>query len=285
MLHPSVEEHNSKIIQTPEISTYILPKYFALWRNNHADDICSENCRHSAVIIETTCISKNPIVYDFTIVSDVQKKFGNGSCIPSRSDMWFNNTTHKILIQRPSSIENENNKIYSTEISYYNHYVAMNPSNIYIPVVLLKKKCLVLDSRFINIEDDINTSLRFILRPAMSILYPRIPENLLQQRLNAQRDAELAAHEYLISNCVSKNSVSNKSKPHQRIINGFIENLVHNNEICPVTFDKLVCNKTYITDCGHSISFEAMDTWLKNSQSCPVCRASCSKEELQTWKE
>ena len=166
MLHASVEEHNRKIIQTPDISTYTLPKYFALWRNNHSDnDICSENCRHSAVIIESTCISKNPIVYDFTIVSDVQKKFGNGSCIPSKNDMWLNNTTHKILIQRPSSFENENNKIYSTEISYYNNYIAIHSTNRYIPVVLLKKKCLVLDSRFIDLEADINTSLRFILRP------------------------------------------------------------------------------------------------------------------------
>ena len=70
----------------------------------------------------------------------------------------------------------------------------------------------------------------------------------------------------------------------QYILNGYIDSLVAKKETCPILLTELALETTCITPCGHALSKEGLDSWFATSQTCPVCRSACLKEQLQVWK-
>jgi hypothetical protein len=131
------------------------------------------------------------------------------------------------------------------------------------------------------------------MRSGQPIQFPILPNHIREARHAAIQDAENAAVAFLQRNTILPRSqapviqqTSNPAIPKlpQHIVNAYIESLVAKEEVCPVTFNTLLQQSTYIIGCGHAISEEAIK-WIETEHSCPVCRSVCSLDILQQWKE
>jgi len=279
MLHPTVHAHNLNIIRTPDISTRLLPPSFAIWKKNDL-----------AVLIYSECISISPVpIYKFKMLPNVYSRIGQGICIPYLSDTYLNNKTHKILIQRSSTIAEENNKIYLTEISYDNHYIHFNNSSIKLPVLKLKHSCVVLQKEFIKLEEDLNMHYSFIMKPSHPIVFPSVTQNILIERENARRMAEQAAEEFLrreiYTASVPAVPAVNKQFIPQHVINTYLQSVLDKKEDCPISCVEMNRETICMTHCGHAMCYKYAIEWMKYKQLCPVCRVPCTEKQLQLYKE
>ena len=260
----SLEKHNKTIRAAPGISNQMLPSCFALWRTTHSSHTCSSSCAYTAAIVLTTCISINPPIYNFNLLDSVKVSLEGGVCISSSTNNWFTGQTLKLIIQRPSTFQNEHNKLYLTEVSYDKHYIRLRNSNEKIPVFKLYDKCLILESRFMDLEKEYNASYQFTMKPGQILQFPLSPTELSDQVLE-------------------KTCLSSSVKIPQHIMNGYIDSLIQKKEVCPATLVELNRKTIHITPCGHPISTEGL-IWITRSNSCPICRSNCRKEDLYTWK-
>jgi len=285
MLHPTVHVHNLNIIRTPNISTQLLPPSFAIWKKHDL-----------AVLIYSECISVSPVpIYKFKMLPNVYSRIGQGICIPYLSDTYLNNKTHKILIQRSSTIAEENNKIYLTEISYDNHCIHLNNSSIKLPVLKLKHNCVVLQKEFIKLEEDLNMHYSFTMKPSQPIVFPSITQNILIERENARRMAEQAAEEFLRREiyttpvATAPPSLSdmslNKQFIPQHVINTYLQSVLDKKEECPISRVEMNHETICMTHCGHAMCYKDAIEWMKYKQMCPVCRVQCTEKQLQLYKE
>jgi hypothetical protein len=260
---PSLETYNAKIRKTAGISSQPLPSCFALWRTTHSSHSCSSTCTYTAILVETTCISTNPHIYRFNLLDSVKSYLESSLCIQSTQNRWFTGTKLNIIVQRPSTFQNENNKLYLTDVQYDNHYIQLPNSDERIPVFKLRDKCIILESRFIDIEKEEYKSYQYTMKAGMHLGFPSDPIEAMPLSLPT--------------------IPSSSSNIPQHIINGYIESLVLKSETCPVILDKLICTSTHITPCGHPISTEGL-TWIHTKKNCPVCRTPCKTEKLYSWK-
>lgn len=73
-----------------------------------------------------------------------------------------------------------------------------------------------------------------------------------------------------------------KYSPKNKHSNSYIQELISNNEVCPVTFVPLTRSSIRITSCGHAISNE-VEKWIVDKKTCPICRAPQTLDKLTKW--
>jgi hypothetical protein len=101
--------------------------------------------------------------------------------------------------------------------------------------------------------------------------------NVIEQRREAFRQAEVAAREFLYR--INKHHY----KLPQSVVNGYIESLIAKQEVCPISLIPLEKESTLVAPCGHAISHHVATRWIRDARSCPVCRAEVSESQLQFY--
>jgi hypothetical protein len=271
-LHPQVEENNNQIIQSGIITRCILPKLFAVWEISHSNHQCDSLCNYKAVIILATPVLHDPLVYKFTMLHTMYPVLKTARCVKVHRDTWLQDQSHPILVQRPSTIPEEHNKIYETRIQFDGYAIQLSPS-FSIPVCNIVNKNIVLEARFIKIDNKYNKPFQLIMEPNRTITFPSIPEEVLSY-YNSELEFCLASH---ITQCTLP---VNPTIP-KHILEVYITSLTSKQEICPITFEPLIRETTCITPCGHAMNIDAANHWLSTKPICPVCRESCTKEQIQ----
>jgi len=64
-------------------------------------------------------------------------------------------------------------------------------------------------------------------------------------------------------------------RPSKYIVDLVIDNEIQKNSICPISLELLSKEKSVITNCFHVFLKEHIEYWLRNNNSCPVCKARC----------
>lgn len=71
-----------------------------------------------------------------------------------------------------------------------------------------------------------------------------------------------------------KQSLQQVSQLSNHIIDVLVQHALLTNAHCPITFDLLIKNEISVTRCGHVFSTHALQLWLTEFNTCPVCRES-----------
>jgi len=271
-LHPQVEETNNQIIQSGIVSRLILPKLFAVWEKSHANHQCGYVCSYKAVIILATPILYEPLVYKFNMLHTLYPVLKTAKCVKVHNDTWLQDQIHPILVQRPSTIPEEHNKIYETRIHFDGYAIQLSPS-FSIPVCNIINKYIVLESRFIKINNKYNKPFQLIMEPNSTITFPSILEEV---RAYYTSDLELC----LASHIPQCTPLVNPTIP-KHILEVYIQSLIMKEEYCPIIFEPFTRDTTCITPCGHAINIDAAKQWFARKPICPVCREECIINHVQ----
>lgn len=90
------------------------------------------------------------------------------------------------------------------------------------------------------------------------------------------KDTDQSAH-YKIEGVTSLLQATAKhSSPYKELLvtEHYIPALRKTQEVCPITFNRFTDEKdiTILPLCGHAFSAQGLSVWLKNHDSCPICR-------------
>lgn len=66
----------------------------------------------------------------------------------------------------------------------------------------------------------------------------------------------------------------------QYVIEGFLRDVVHREELCPITMEPIRRGDACVTPCFHAMSYDAAATWIRMHSRCPMCRMACHITQL-----
>jgi hypothetical protein len=256
---------NEYLLNTVVRSTITLPPLMAIWRH-HTDIQTGGSC--IAALLRSEAIAEHQGIWKVKLIVHPLQYIQRGNVILSTHDEWFENKAHRILIQRESSRPEANGRLYETNIMYYKYKIRCR--DITIPVVRLQNDTIVLPTKFAHLDRPIVAHYRFILK------------------LGSVSSAQAATVHVPMHHPPSNISTPSRPPPNrllpQRIVNGFIEGILAKEEPCPIEMIPLTKENICVTPCGHTMSFESAQAWVKLAHTCPVCRGGVELYELQQWK-
>ncbi len=180
---------------------------------------------------------------------------------------YRNPVYQSIAVYRESSRPNATT-LFQTEYALDSQVIVLSHGE-QIPVVNLMSMAKVLPSTFLRIGDalwadrfrvvlPVTVSVRHSPPPSRSITPPR-----------------------LVPPAPSR---AEQSMP-QHIVNMVIETALQKETTCPIEFEPLTKASARLTPCGHLVSHRAVECWLSNARSCPVCRSALQTNGLMEWKQ
>jgi hypothetical protein len=245
-----------------------LPEFFALWRNRETCD---------AAIVHA---HKMEHICKFSLVENPLQLINKGFLVERITDTWLDGRVHDILVERDS--RRHGRTIYSTEIRFDNHAIHIMDSDFVIPVFELSDACKILPSQFYALETDAGEPYRFKMSLGL-LLNPVLETSTEEVRRAAFQMAEDAANTLLSRVMHSAASIPSPSQLPQHIVNGYIEGLLARGETCPIEMTPLTKENACLTPCGHTMTIDVAERWLKDAGSCPLCRTPCLASQLQIW--
>ena len=66
-----------------------------------------------------------------------------------------------------------------------------------------------------------------------------------------------------------------EKKPRDSIIRAIIKNSIEEEKNCPITMTILILEDSALTNCYHVFNKDAIELWLVNHTTCPICREEC----------
>lgn len=264
--HTNIETSNQRLLHTVARSSVELPPFIVICRRPN-DFISGTPCL--AVLVRTEKVPMYPGTWRLSLVKQPHwlPHLHRGDCVLSEEDPWFQNQMHTILVQRQSRRLGSRNKLYATTIAYKKYKIPFPPWDA-IPVVDLSNANGILPSEFVQLDQDRYADYRFILhrqraspQPPLQILPPQTPP---------------------LPGPPPRPAVQQGQIP-QRVVNGFLEGLIAKGEVCPIAMEPLEKETACLTPCGHTMSFDAAEHWIRDAHSCPVCRAPLELRYLQKW--
>lgn len=66
-----------------------------------------------------------------------------------------------------------------------------------------------------------------------------------------------------------------EKKPRDSIIRAIIKNSIEEEKNCPITMSMLILEDSALTNCYHVFNKHAIEHWLENHTTCPICREEC----------
>lgn len=246
-----------------------LPQFFAIWRTKHA------------AIVHVHKLSNK---YKFSLVENPLQLINKGFLVERLADTWLDGKTHSIQVERDSSRHEPT--LHETQIRFNNHAIHIMDSDFIIPVFHLSDACKVLPSQFYALETEQGRPYRFVMDLGL-LLNPVLETSVEEVRRAAFQMAEEAANTLLRRVMPLEPKPKPKDALPQHIVNGYIENLLAKGETCPIMMIPLTRENARITPCGHTMTIDAAEHWLKGADAdasvCPMCRNPCRLNQLQTW--
>jgi hypothetical protein len=281
-MQASTDRNNTYLLETVVRSSIILPPVMAIWRRHY--DIHTEGTCIAALLF-TQRVPEYEGVWKFHLLHDPLDYIHRGRLVQSDRDTWFQNRTHRILVQRSSSRPEANQKLFDTVIQYSNYQIVCDHTTI--PVIRLHNDSLILPSNFALLENTQNQRFRFTLKlgdiysdPVLEAAAAYIHEEVVLER-EAEQELDRLIRSISVVHA-PHTTVPNAPLP-QRIVNGFIEGIVARGETCPIEMTELTKETACVTPCGHTMTFDAAECWIRGAHSCPVCRAPLELRHLQRW--
>lgn len=273
-----IKEHNRLLLEdynsTQTGPSIQLPPFFILEQPD----------THYAVLISTEALPMN--VWKFHPVRNPSSILLN--YIPKRSSEELFEGQRVILVQRKSSNQSYNNKLYKTLIWSDIIVVQNEQTQETIPVLRMTHPHTVLSSRFSYLGQTIGDHWKFPFVLNQPILIP----NVQQIQTEALEQAEHAAIEMLhrlrqetprVTRSSNETMPTSLPSLPQHIINIVIERAIEKGEKCPITLEILSKQSMVVTPCGHGLDNSSAKCWIVKEKSCPVCRQPCSEAQLQGW--
>ncbi len=317
----TVDAHNNTILANiTNPSSVYLPYRFVLYRHSQTDTTVPAEHKYNAVLITTkrVRVQGHPYVWEMNLCESPIELLSEGVLLPhSENDLWLNETSHKIVIKRSSHNPNKNGKYFVTEISYGGAYILMGPNGDRIPVMNMTRNCLCLSSTFKKLDQPEYERWRVKVQPFMPILSPNLlhrhqrvlertrplfqewdpepvqdpspPIRILTPRpREAPRPTvEVTPWPTTLPRTSSHSPITTpatNTMP-QHIVNAYIDTLIGRGDTCPISMNPLTREEACLTPCGHAVSRHEATRWIQDANSCPVCRAGCTVEALQSWRQ
>lgn len=301
----ALTQHNQLILSESNISHVTLPPMFVVWRHsNPARSIEVNGLTHerafcaACIVTERIGGSIHPL-WKLTLVEQPLEALGRCR-VTLWPDHWFSGQEHKIIVQRPSPNPEVHNKLFISELKYTRYSIRLENNQI-VPILKVANPCLVLHSRFSELDTTYIESFGFTCEHEREL----IPRTLLrrqeiqQEALRmAQRAAQTlferaqpapALHQAIPRRSLLPPTAAPRQQPirvviPQHIVNTVIESLVAQEKECPILQTALEKETTCLTPCGHAMTTDAAARWIRDAHSCPECRSSCSVDQLQVWR-
>jgi hypothetical protein len=234
-----------------------LPPLFALWRYERSLDVN----RYDAVLVMTTKILSARCVWSLSLVENPLDHIQNASLVHNSVDRWFSNRAHHIIIQRQSTINEENNRYHDVFIQYKNYVIQLEENQV-IPILFMSEVYSAMPIQFVNLH---------------------LPENM-KYRFQLKRGPVLPVVEAPTVEAPTVEAPTIETRLPQFVINELIEGIVARNLDCPILIERLTRESTRILPCCHAISAEAVLHYSDGIHSCPQCRKPFRNLQLQQWK-
>lgn len=237
-------------------STINLPRVVAIWR--HSNDIHRNGSCNAALF---RCKQIHPSQWHFSFIHKPLRYIENADLVQSNEDEWFGATLHVINI-----INNGNNY---TRIRYNGWVIISNVGKPNIPVVKIENKSAVLPPEFSNLDSRSHKSLRFIMKPGL--LYYTPPE--------------MEIHETNDTTIKTYYSLPEKTKYRipSHIVKEYLQSMIYKKEFCPIERIEFTQENICMTSCGHVMTHDSLTSWMKTSQTCPICRGHLNNSQIYTW--
>jgi hypothetical protein len=303
-------QYNLGMIQTIQRSTRTLPPILAIRRRKnpqlHED--------YSGILVRVSRPMSAQGVWKFDLIENPLEFLSYSTLESSPRDLWFDSTSHTILVKRDSSRPEDNGKLYKTTISYSGLVIKGTYSQLTIPLVSLEKPCSVLSSTFMNLHMNANDKWRLLMKegnlwdhaypqptptaPPRTPTPPPTPPPVAQpiriedtqeykeleqeaiHRIHENIRLEQYVHE-LEEQLKARQQAAKKFPQH--IVNMLIETAVAQGKECFVLFEPLQKETAAITPCGHILSYRAAVRCSQDARSCPECRCPMEEAQLQQW--
>lgn len=317
-----LQRHNRAILHESAVSHVTLPPMFVLWRHlNHERAIrngLTHEQAHCAVCIVTERVGSaiHPL-WKLTLVEQPLEALGRCQ-VSFYPDTCLSGQEHKIIVQRPNPNPDSNNKLFLTNVKH-SRYAIRTETGQFVPILNMTDPCLVLHSRFINIDTTYMDRFGFVCDHGRELVPPT-----LVRRDEIRRDALLMAQRAArtLMEFAQSEEPDQPVQPVQRrtprppvvpppavavptpvstrppqppqpqvratmpqhIVNTVIESLVAQETECPILQTALEKETTCLTPCGHAMTTDAAARWIRDAHSCPECRSPCSADQLQVWR-
>jgi hypothetical protein len=239
-------------------STIILPRVVAIWR--HSKDIHTNGPCYAALF---KCKQVQPGSWKFSFIRKPLRYIENADLVQSNEDEWFGAKPHMINI-----INNGDNY---ARIQYIGYAIVSNVGKDTIPVVKIENKCVVLPTEFTNLTSISNKTLRFKMRPGLLYYIPH--------------DMNLEVREDQSTTECYPSSPRTEYKIPSHIVKEYLQNMIDKKETCPIDCEEFTNENICMTSCGHSMTHNALISWFKISQTCPVCRGNLTNSQIYKWKD
>jgi len=154
------------------------------------------------------------------------------------------------------------------------------PSGELVYEYKLSNTCTVLDNVVLLVTADEDytckwhfkkSHLRLAAGPAIAHQRERVAAGLVPAVTNP-----------VAANAMAANPVSYQPIP-AYIFNRFLEYAIEHKEECPITMEALTRENAAATPCGHIFTSSAIEQHLKNSATCPTCRAVTRQDMIQKY--
>jgi hypothetical protein len=303
-------QHNQAVLRESDVSHVTLPPMFVLWRHPNHERFMRVNGHTHEQAYSAACIVTERIngaihpLWKLTLVEQPLEALGR-CMVTLWPDNWLSGQKHKIIIRRPSPHQEEHNKLYVTEIQH-TRYALRLENNQAVPILKLENPCLVLHTRFSQLDTTHMESFGFVCDHGRELIPPTLirRDELRRQAIQmAQRAAQTLLErsqeapvpptpQPVVQRRVSPPPVpptpvaqpSTRATMPQHIVNTVIETLVTQEKECPILQTPLEKETTCLTPCGHAMTTDAAARWIQGARSCPECRSPCLVDQLQVWR-
>lgn len=279
----AVSENNNRVLATVARSDADLPEIIAVWRHSR-EGRSGQNS--SAALFRCEADGWHRGAWKLTFIENPIEHIGDGQLVASNEDEWLGAQPHNILIKRVHPDPNLNDRFNETKIIYIGYKITSNQGGRAIPVMNLNRKSEVLPYEFASLDAPRNGHLRFTMRLGRLV-------NPYTYRI-LQRDPILAAASEFVRGELPRppapaaRLVSLPPPPPrmpQHVVNVYLDSLISVKKDCPVAFEEMSRENACMAPCGHAMIYSAVESWLRASRTCPVCRTALSLEDLIKWKE
>ncbi len=265
--HIDIETSNQHLLRTITRSPVELPPFMVICRRP-IDFLSGAPCL--SVLVRTEKVARHQGTWRIFLVKQPHwlPNLHTCVCVLSEEDLWFQNQQHTILVQRQSRRLGSRDKLYATTITYKKYKIPFPPWDS-IPVVDLSDANVILPSEFVQLNQDRYADYRFILHRQLTRPTHHPPQ------IQPPQTPPLPGP--------PPRPVVQQSQIPQHVVNGFLEGLLARGDSCPIGMEPLEKDTACLTPCGHTMSFDAAEHWIRDAHSCPVCRAPLELRHLQKW--
>ena len=277
MMGNDVSAHNNRVLATVRRGDVELPTIFAVWKHSRE---ALHGGNDNAALFRCEPDGWHQGAWRINFIEDPLEYIEDGTLVESREDEWLGARAHTILVKRVSPYSNDSGKYKDTQIRYMGYKIVSHVGKPSIPVLNLNNKCEVLPAQFADLDRVEYGYLRFKMRRGRLV-------NPYTYRI-LQRDPVLAAASESVRGPpaavpvpVAPASVTTKMP--QRVVNVYLDSLIGAKETCPIELSELTRENACMAPCGHAMTHEAAEAWLRTSRTCPVCRAGLGLTDLMRW--